>query len=77
MLYIGWFISKVYDYEQLLVTGCVDLLDTIRTRVKPKYHIFGHIHEGTVCCYYCTIHTYTFDGRTFGKITNLQTQLTI
>lgn len=26
--------------------GCGDLLDTIRTRVKPAYHISGHIHEG-------------------------------
>lgn len=25
--------------------GCVDLLQTIQTRVKPLYHIFGHIHE--------------------------------
>ncbi|XP_045178453.2 metallophosphoesterase MPPED2-like [Mercenaria mercenaria] len=26
--------------------GCVELLSTIQQRVKPKYHIFGHIHEG-------------------------------
>lgn len=26
--------------------GCVELLSTIQKRVKPKYHIFGHIHEG-------------------------------
>ncbi|XP_022111968.1 metallophosphoesterase MPPED2-like isoform X3 [Acanthaster planci] len=26
--------------------GCVELLTTIQRRVKPKYHIFGHIHEG-------------------------------
>lgn len=26
--------------------GCVELLHTIQHRVKPKYHIFGHIHEG-------------------------------
>ena len=26
--------------------GCVDLLHTVQQRVKPKYHIFGHIHEG-------------------------------
>ncbi|XP_047481444.1 metallophosphoesterase MPPED2-like [Penaeus chinensis] len=26
--------------------GCVDLLSTVQTRVKPKYHVFGHIHEG-------------------------------
>lgn len=25
--------------------GCVELLSTIQQRVKPKYHIFGHIHE--------------------------------
>jgi len=25
--------------------GCVDLLDELQTRVKPKYHCFGHIHE--------------------------------
>ena len=27
--------------------GCVELLSTIQKRVKPKFHIFGHIHEGT------------------------------
>ncbi|EGD73264.1 metallophosphoesterase domain-containing protein 1 [Salpingoeca rosetta] len=26
--------------------GCVDLLREIQTRVKPKLHVFGHIHEG-------------------------------
>lgn len=26
--------------------GCVELLQTIQKRVKPKYHVFGHIHEG-------------------------------
>ncbi len=26
--------------------GCSELLSTIQERVKPKYHIFGHIHEG-------------------------------
>ncbi|KAL6058555.1 Metallophosphoesterase mpped2 [Balamuthia mandrillaris] len=26
--------------------GCVNLLDEIERRIKPKYHIFGHIHEG-------------------------------
>jgi len=25
--------------------GCVDLLHTVQQRVKPKYHVFGHIHE--------------------------------
>ncbi|XP_076047163.1 UPF0046 protein T07D4.2 [Oratosquilla oratoria] len=26
--------------------GCVELLSTVQQRVKPKYHVFGHIHEG-------------------------------
>ncbi|XP_063422842.1 metallophosphoesterase MPPED2-like [Mytilus trossulus] len=26
--------------------GCVELLNTVQKRVKPKYHLFGHIHEG-------------------------------
>ena len=26
--------------------GCVDLLMSVQQRVKPKYHIYGHIHEG-------------------------------
>ncbi|CRL00077.1 CLUMA_CG013361, isoform A [Clunio marinus] len=25
--------------------GCVELLTTVQKRVKPLYHIFGHIHE--------------------------------
>lgn len=26
--------------------GCVDLLQTVQQRVHPRYHVFGHIHEG-------------------------------
>jgi len=26
--------------------GCLDLLEEIQTRVRPQYHVFGHIHEG-------------------------------
>lgn len=26
--------------------GCVELLMSVQQRVKPKYHVFGHIHEG-------------------------------
>jgi len=26
--------------------GCVDLLQSVQNRVKPKYHVYGHIHEG-------------------------------
>lgn len=29
-----------------LRAGCVELLATVQERVKPKYHVFGHIHEG-------------------------------
>ena len=28
--------------------GCVDLLMQIQHRIKPKVHVFGHIHEGQV-----------------------------
>lgn len=28
--------------------GCVELLSTVQNRVKPKYHIFGHVHEGII-----------------------------
>ena len=28
------------------LAGCVDLLLTIQQRVRPKLHVFGHIHEG-------------------------------
>lgn len=30
--------------------GCVDLLNTVLLRVKPKFHVFGHIHEGYGMC---------------------------
>ena len=26
--------------------GCADLLEAIRARVKPRWHVCGHIHEG-------------------------------
>ncbi|KAL1456244.1 hypothetical protein WDU94_000989 [Cyamophila willieti] len=29
-----------------LRAGCVELLNILQERVKPKYHVFGHIHEG-------------------------------
>ncbi|KAJ7388743.1 hypothetical protein OS493_035853 [Desmophyllum pertusum] len=39
--------------------GCLNLLHTVQSRVKPKYHVFGHIHEG---------YGITTDGvTTFGK----------
>ncbi|KJH49755.1 Ser/Thr phosphatase family protein [Dictyocaulus viviparus] len=27
--------------------GCVELLNSVCKRIKPKYHVFSHIHEGT------------------------------
>ncbi|XP_050423284.1 UPF0046 protein C25E10.12 [Adelges cooleyi] len=26
--------------------GCVELLFSVQQRIKPKYHVFGHVHEG-------------------------------
>ncbi|XP_067685660.1 UPF0046 protein C25E10.12-like [Haliotis asinina] len=26
--------------------GCVELLNTVRNRVRPKFHVYGHVHEG-------------------------------
>lgn len=26
--------------------GCVELLSVVQNRVRPRYHVFGHIHEG-------------------------------
>lgn len=35
--------------------GCLDLLRQVQTRVRPRLHLFGHIHEGAGC---------SFDGTT-------------
>ena len=39
-----------YDIGDLTVcgvkAGCPDLRKIILEKIKPKYHIFGHIHEG-------------------------------
>jgi Icc-related predicted phosphoesterase len=37
--------DKTNGYFGAVRAGCVDLLRVIQTRVKPKYHVFGHIHE--------------------------------
>ena len=26
--------------------GCADLLQEVQARIRPKYHVYGHIHEG-------------------------------
>lgn len=28
-----------------VLAGCAELLNTVEYRVKPKYHVFGHIHQ--------------------------------
>ena len=57
--------------------GCYNLLKTVQERVRPRYHVFGHVHEGL--CYfechpiYITDHPFpllldygiTSDGHTF------------
>jgi Icc-related predicted phosphoesterase len=34
------------ETEEGVNVGCKILLHEIQTRAKPKYHIYGHIHEG-------------------------------
>ncbi|CAN8023152.1 unnamed protein product [Ixodes persulcatus] len=41
----------VYDRH----VGCVELLGVVQRRVRPRYHVFGHIHEA---------HGVTTDGQT-------------
>jgi len=41
-------------------SGCVQLLHVVQERVRPKYHVFGHIHEGEggwscVCVCVCVL----------------------
>jgi Icc-related predicted phosphoesterase len=33
----------IRDHQEV---GCWDLFDVITSQVNPKYHVFGHIHEG-------------------------------
>uniref|UniRef100_A0A0N5BLI2 Metallophos domain-containing protein n=1 Tax=Strongyloides papillosus TaxID=174720 RepID=A0A0N5BLI2_STREA len=28
-----------------VLAGCAELLNTVEMRIKPKYHVFGHIHQ--------------------------------
>lgn len=32
-----------------VLCGCAELLNTVEYRVKPKYHVFGHIHQKHGC----------------------------
>lgn len=42
--------------KELQRVGCVELLNTVQKRVRPKLHAFGHIHEGTraILLFTCT-----------------------
>lgn len=51
--------------------GCVELLNTVRLRVKPKYHVFGHIHESEIITYYVIFYCYYF-RLIFCFITNIE-----
>lgn len=31
--------------------GCLDLLRQVQTRIRPRLHLFGHIHEGAGCSF--------------------------
>ncbi|VDM59311.1 unnamed protein product [Angiostrongylus costaricensis] len=44
--------DKMRDGRRL---GCVELLNSVCKRIKPKYHVFSHVHEG----YGCTSDGYT------------------
>lgn len=37
--------NKILDFAHGVFTGCEELAIRIK-EIKPKYHIFGHIHEG-------------------------------
>merc|ERR1712137_1113710 len=32
--------------HDMLNAGCVDLLQCVQQRVRPLFHVFGHIHSG-------------------------------
>ncbi|KAI6199849.1 UPF0046 protein C25E10.12 [Aphelenchoides besseyi] len=36
---------NAYNRADGVLAGCAELLNTVEYRVKPKYHVFGHIHE--------------------------------
>lgn len=42
--------SPPYDFcdegKKGVLCGCPDLRKHVQQRIKPKYHVFGHIHEG-------------------------------
>lgn len=49
---LKWFFLTIsigimdYDLTLKRKEGCEDLLKAVTERIKPLYHVFGHIHEG-------------------------------
>ena len=39
----GIFDNKIHTGGSV---GCEDLLNEVQKRIKPMYHLFGHVHEG-------------------------------
>ena len=43
-------IGSVIGYGDLTISkkhiGCVELLNSVQKRIRPKYHVFGQVHEG-------------------------------
>ena len=35
----------ILDFVKPLNTGCEELLEVV-SKIKPRYHVFGHVHEG-------------------------------
>ncbi|VDN03329.1 unnamed protein product [Thelazia callipaeda] len=50
---------QIYGHGDVLPSGlhigCVELLNSVVKRIRPKYHVFAHIHAG----YGCTTDGYT------------------
>jgi len=44
-----WLFTGQSDLNFLGVkSGCDELLATVQRRVRPKFHVFGHTHEGSL-----------------------------
>lgn len=48
VLFIVLLTSGFRDWvpKELQRVGCVELLNTVQRRVRPKLHVYGGIHEG-------------------------------
>uniref|UniRef100_K3WF95 Calcineurin-like phosphoesterase domain-containing protein n=1 Tax=Globisporangium ultimum (strain ATCC 200006 / CBS 805.95 / DAOM BR144) TaxID=431595 RepID=K3WF95_GLOUD len=42
---LGW-LDTVQVGDELMPQGCEALAVEVQTRIRPQYHVFGHIHEG-------------------------------